>query len=77
MMDDLLDALPPSLSDQIAFIERDLQLRSGAYPKLIARRRMRQERADRELKVLRAVLDSLNGLRPFVGEASDGGSMGG
>ena len=53
-----------SLHDQIACVEREIRMREKAYPHWVARGKMRQEAADRELLGMRAVLATLQGLAP-------------
>jgi hypothetical protein len=54
--------LEPTLSDQIACVEREVRLRERAYPRWVQRRRMTQANADREIRTMRAVLETLQAL---------------
>lgn len=60
----MTDLLPISLEDQIACVKRELRLRTTTYPKWVAAKRLRQDAADREIAVMTAVLETLQGLRP-------------
>lgn len=48
-----------SLTDQIACIEREIRMRERVYPRWVESKRMTQTKADHEILVMRAVLDSL------------------
>lgn len=48
-----------SLGQQIEEIERELQMRSGVFPGLVARGKMRQSVADLHKARMNAVLDTL------------------
>ena len=60
-MPDLFPEAPPAVSidDQIRCVEREIEWRLHVYPRLIARGRMTQERANREVVKMRAVLWTL------------------
>lgn len=51
-MDDLL---PITVDDMIAEIERELKQRSRVYPRLVSSGKLAKDRADRQVKVMRAV----------------------
>lgn len=48
-----------SLADQIASVEREIRMRERVYPRWVQSERMTQEKADRELLTMRAVLATL------------------
>lgn len=48
-----------SLADQIACVEREIAMRERVYPRWVQSERMTQEKADRELLTMRAVLATL------------------
>jgi hypothetical protein len=54
--------MPVPLARQIACVKRELAMRRSAYPKWVARGRMRAEDAARETAEMQAVLDTLNEL---------------
>lgn len=62
-MPDLLGDLPVPLSDQIAEVERELRQRDRVYPRLIGKGQLTQQRAEQQVRALRAALDSLFQLR--------------
>ena len=49
----------PTLQDQIAEIERELRMRRNAYPRLVSEHKLTQDRADRQLALMEAVLLTL------------------
>ena len=62
-MPDLLPERPIDLRQQIEAVEREIHMREKVYPDWVARKRMRPEKADYELKAMRAVLATLTKLR--------------
>lgn len=52
----------PTLQDEIACVEREVKMREQVYPRLVARGSMKQDTADRELVLMKAVLVTLKGL---------------
>jgi hypothetical protein len=56
--------MPISITEQIACVRREIAMRERVYPKWVAAKRMKEDAADRELAVMRAVLATLEGL-PF------------
>lgn len=56
------DLLPVTLSEEIYCVERELKLRERVYPRFVANKRMTQERADREIELMRSVLRRLKSL---------------
>lgn len=63
MSTDLFSAEPVSIEDQIREVQRELDMRREVYPRRVAKRAMTQQKADRQTKVLEAVLDTLKGSR--------------
>lgn len=53
------DLFPISLDDQIAAVRREIAMRERVYPRQVGNGRMTQTLADRELALMRAVLDTL------------------
>lgn len=53
----------PSLDDQIAEVEREIAQRLSVYPRLVAARRISEERARRQIDTMRAVLNTLRQVR--------------
>lgn len=48
-----------SFDDQIACLARELALRRNVYPKWVAKGKMRQEEADREIALMETALQSV------------------
>ena len=57
------------LPDQIACVLREIAMRQRLYPQWVEAGKMKQDRADREIEAMRAVLDNLNRL---LAEKTDG-----
>lgn len=57
------DLFPITLQDQIAEIEREVVLRERVYPRWIASGKLPQHKADRQLAVMTAVLQTLYELK--------------
>jgi len=58
-MPDLLANEPVPLPEQIICVKREIGLRERVYPRFVAKGTMTPERAERELTVMRAVLETL------------------
>lgn len=58
-MSDLFENEPVPLSDMIACVEREIAMRERVYPRWVESGRMTQDKADWELRVMRAVLVKL------------------
>lgn len=61
------DLFPITLMDMIVELERELVQRKRVYPRLIANGTLKQDKADRQVAVLRQAyltLQQLNGTRP-------------
>ena len=63
-----MDGMIFSLDQQIEEIERELELRRGVYPRMVANRKMRQSVANYHMDRLKAVLATL--LRLKAGSAA-------
>jgi hypothetical protein len=59
----IADLFPISLDDQITAVKREISMRERVYPRQVGNGRMSQTLADRELALMRAVLDTLDTLR--------------
>lgn len=59
----MTDLLPVSLEEEIAAVEREIGLRKRVYPGRVQARRMSQDRAEREIQIMEAILDLLMGLK--------------
>ena len=59
----MTDLFPATLDDQIAEVRRELALRERVYPNFVAKKRLTQEKADRHMAAMRAVLQTLEGMR--------------
>lgn len=56
-----------TIQDQIKAVAREIALRERVYPKWIAQKKMGEEMADREIKLMHAVLATLMELRKEKG----------
>lgn len=50
---------PITLDDEVACVRREIAMRERAYPRWVAQGRMTQEKANDELRAMRAVLSRL------------------
>ena len=50
---------PPTLTEQIAEVEREIKMRRVVYPRHVAAKSVSQQRADRQIAVMEAVLETL------------------
>lgn len=62
-MGDLFPDQPIDLRQQINCVEREIGKRKSVYPRLINAGRMTQETADYETRAMKAVLETLKGIR--------------
>lgn len=53
----------PSLDDQIACVEREIRQRERVYPRLVFNRKMSRASADREIEIMRTVLETLRQIK--------------
>lgn len=56
------DLLPPTLSEMLSEVVREIGLRNFVYPRLIASRKLTQSKADRQIQVMEAVAEKLREL---------------
>lgn len=57
------DLFPPTIDDEIACVEREIQQRRNVYPRLIAAKKMTREFAEQQIKLMEAVLRRLQDIR--------------
>jgi hypothetical protein len=57
------DLLAPTLDEKIVCVKREIAMRERVYPGWVAAGRMKQDRADREIEVMKSVLESLYRLK--------------
>jgi hypothetical protein len=50
---------PPSIEEKIGCLERELRYRQRVYPRLVLAKKMSQQKADREIEVMAAILEDL------------------
>ena len=55
------DLLPVTVSEMMTEVQREIDLRLWVYAGLVERKKLRQSKADRQLAVMRAVLEFLRG----------------
>lgn len=53
------DLFPPTVSEMVSELKRELAMRTVVYPNLIARKRLTQFKADRQIKVMEAIIERL------------------
>lgn len=53
----------PTLEDEIVCIQREIKMRERVYPRWVDTGKMKQEKADWEIKCMNAVLESLHRLK--------------
>lgn len=58
-MDDLF---PPTLSEMLSEVVREIDLRQALYPKFVSARKISKSRADRQIQVMEAVAEKLREL---------------
>jgi hypothetical protein len=63
----MADLLPITMADRLACVDRELALRRRVYPRWVAAGRMTQAKADREIELMQAVRDAIDGLRDTGG----------
>lgn len=57
------DLFPVTLAEQIVCVEREVKMRERVYERRVADRRMTQAQADKEIRVMLAVLNTLSGIK--------------
>lgn len=50
---------PPSTEEMIGECEREIRQRENVYPRLIAQGRLTKPRAERQIEVMRAIIERL------------------
>jgi hypothetical protein len=60
----MADLFPITIEDQIASVEREINLRRRVYPRWVSEGKMKQDKADREIAVMEAVLETLKKVKP-------------
>ena len=53
------ELFPVTVSEMAAEVEREISLREWVYPGLVQRKKLKQAKADRQLAVMRALLEFL------------------
>lgn len=53
----------PTIEEQIAEVERELAMRRRVYPRMIEIKKTTKPKADRQIAVLEAVLDTLRAIK--------------
>ena len=59
----MTDLLAPTLDEEIVCVKRELGMRERNYPGWVRTGRLKMDRADREIEVMRAVLDRLERIK--------------
>ena len=57
------DLFPVSLDDEIACVERELQMRHHVYPRWVDSGRMKADKAAREIETMNAILHRLQEIK--------------
>ena len=57
------EIMPITLERQIIAVNREIRMREHTYPRWVGKGKMKQEEADEELNVMRAVLNTLQVLQ--------------
>lgn len=63
----MTDLLPVSLDEEIVCVKREIAMRVRNYPGWVRTGRLKLDRADREIEIMRAVLDRLIGIKEAAG----------
>ena len=59
----MTDLLAPTLDEEIVCVKREIAMRERVYPGWVRNGRMKLDRADREIEVMRAVLARLERIK--------------
>lgn len=54
----------PSLDEQILCLEREIAMRTKVYPRWVESKKMTEAKANREIEVMKAAVESLRSLTP-------------
>jgi hypothetical protein len=60
-----------TISEQIRCAQRELSLRERVYPRWVSDRRMTQDKADREIAGMRAVIATLEHVRALIDDVAN------
>lgn len=63
-MTDLFAEEPVPLLEQMLCVQREIAMRERVFPRWVASGKMKQHMAEREITVMRAVLETLRGIKP-------------
>jgi hypothetical protein len=55
----MAELFPPSLVEMVAAAEREVRLREYVYPRRVAQRRMTQDKAEKEIALMKAIVEEL------------------
>jgi hypothetical protein len=55
----MADLFPPTIVELVACAEREVRFREFVYPRRIATKRMTPEKAEREIALMRAIVEEL------------------
>jgi len=55
----MADLFPPTIAELIAAAEREVRFREYVYPRRIAQKRMTAEKAEREIALMKAIVEEL------------------
>jgi hypothetical protein len=53
------ELFPPNLDDLVACAEREVRFREYVYPRRIAAKKMTPDKAEKEIALMRAIVDEL------------------
>ena len=59
----MADLWPVTIDEEIASVAREIGLRERVYPGWVRAKRMSQDRADREIQAMKAVLERLTKIK--------------
>jgi uncharacterized membrane protein len=55
----MADLFPPTLDELVACAEREVRFREYVYPRRVAAKRMTQEKAEKEIALMLAIVEEL------------------
>lgn len=55
----MADLFPPTLAELVACAQREANLRAYVYPRRVALKRMTQEKAEKEIALMLAIVETL------------------
>lgn len=62
------DLFPRTLDEQIACVEREIRMRERNYPRWVENGKLSQEKADREIELMKAVSRTLHNYKGLPGK---------